>query len=283
MRLPAVLRKQRGLRNLAHTVRQGPFTILLFHNVGRGPAAGFLPTGLDCPPAFFRAVLKWLAAEANVLTFSDLVSAIRDKRVPPNAVAITFDDGFRDTLTVAWPLLKEYGLPATLYTPTDSIGSQELLPLHKLYYHKLLTGPLVPASNSWARGDFMHKLLRETPPPTPPLGRELYLNWDELRTRCAEGMEIGGHTCSHPWMAGLPAEEQRREIVESKAVMEKNLGRPVEHFAYPFGYRGTSFTDVTLEIVRRHFTSAVISLAHMTSPPDLHLLPRHGINNFYSP
>jgi peptidoglycan/xylan/chitin deacetylase (PgdA/CDA1 family) len=283
MRLPKLVRKKRGLRNLARTIRKGPFTILLFHSVGRNAAASFLPAGLDCEPGFFRSVLKMLAAEATVLSFHDLVAAIRAQRVPPDAVVITFDDGYRDTLTVAWPLLKEFGFPAILFPPTDAIGSNELLPLHALYYHGLLSGPHVPASNSIERGHYIVKLLREPRRATPAIGRDLYLDWDELRSLRAEGMEIGGHTCSHAWLAALSGEEQQREIADCKAILEKNLGQPVESFAYPFGYYDTSFTNATLEIVRRHFAAAVASVEDATIRIDLHRLPRQSINNFYSP
>jgi len=210
------------------------------------------------------------------------VAAIHERRVPPNAVAITFDDGFRDTLTVAWPMMKEFRLPAVLFMPTDAIESREMLPLHKLYYNNLLSGADAPASNSRERGEFIQRLLRETQLTAPRVGHELYLNWDELRTLQAEGMEIGGHTCSHAWLAALPVEEQRREIVESKIVLEKNLGRAVGSFAYPFGYSGTSFTEATLAIVRQHFVAAVASTSETTNPFDVHRLPRHSINTFYS-
>lgn len=282
MKLSRFFSMKRALLRLRAMIRSQPFTILLFHSVGRSPAADFLSAGLNCDPGFFRALLKLLVAEATVIRFGELATAIREKRVPQNAVVITFDDGFRDTLTMAWPLLKEFRLPAILFTPTDSVGSDELLPLHQLYYNNLLSGPNAPASNSRARGDFIQKLLHETQHTAPSLGRELYLSWDELRMLQTEGMEIGGHTCSHAWLAALPIEEQRREIVESKIVLEKNLGRPVEYFAYPFGYYGTSFTDATLAIVRQHFVAAVGSMNETTDSIDLYRLPRHSINTFYS-
>jgi peptidoglycan/xylan/chitin deacetylase (PgdA/CDA1 family) len=283
MRLPKLVRKKRGLRNLVRTIRKGPFTILLFHSVGRNAAAGFLPAGLDCEPGFFRSVLKMLAAEATVLSLHDLIAAIREKRVPPNAVVITFDDGYRDTLTVAWPMLKAFGFPAIVFPPTDAIGSNELLPLHALYYHKLLSGPHMPASDTIERGHCIVKLLREPQRAAPAIGRELYLNWDELRTLRAEGMEIGGHTCSHTWLAALTGEEQQREIADCKAILEKNVGQPIESFAYPFGYYDTSFTNATLEIVRRHFAAAVASVPDAAGRVDLLQLPRLSINQFYNP
>jgi peptidoglycan/xylan/chitin deacetylase (PgdA/CDA1 family) len=281
MRYPDFIRRRVGLKRLAATIRAEPFTIPLFHNVGRCRQADFLPPALDCDPEFFRATLRLLREEATVLSFHDLVMAIRENNLPPNPVAITFDDGFRDTLTVAWPLLKEFGMPAIVFPPTDAVGSTELLPVHKLYYNNLLNGSGVPASNTRERGEYIHKLLREREVTAPPLGHDLYLNWDDLRLLRSEGMEVGGHTCSHAWLGALPLEEQRREIVESKNLLEKELGCPVLYFAYPFGYYGASFSEATLEIVRQHYTAAAISLNDTGSVVDLHRLPRHGVNTFY--
>ena len=282
MRYPDFLRRRLALRRLANTIRREPFTILMFHSVGRSRAADFLPAALDCDPAFFRSVLKLLRRQATVLPYRELMAAIRENRVPKRAVAITFDDGFRETLTVAWPMLKEFGLPAILFVPVDVLAANELLPVHKLYYNQLLNGDMAPSPVSPERGPYMAKLLREHNVTAPPLGRELYLTWDELYRLRDEGMEIGAHTVSHAWLNGLPEDEQRREVVECRRILEQRLGQPVEFFAYPYGYYGASFTDKTVQLVREHFATAAAGTRHPGPGLDLHRLPRYGISLFYN-
>ncbi len=76
--------------------------------------------------------------------------------------------------------------------------------------------------------------------------RELYLDWDDLREMRAQGMVIGGHTMTHPWLARLGAGQQEEEITESLEILGRELGERIEAFAYPYG----SYNADTLEILR---------------------------------
>ncbi len=71
---------------------------------------------------------------------------------------------------------------------------------------------------------------------TNAIGKKYFMTWDELREMSAAGMTIGDHTMSHPYLPTLPHEELRVEMTESKAIIERELGKPVLHFAAPFGY-----------------------------------------------
>ncbi len=182
-------RRRRCLSRLRTALRSRPHTILLFHSVGRPTAANFLPTALDCPVGLFGAVLRLLAAEAQVVPLAKVLTN-------PGSVALTFDDGFRDNFTVAFPLLQQYRMPATVFVAADAVEADELLPIHRYYYAKQHGGEFPEPIDSPARRAAVNKFMR-----VPPMGRELYLRRDEIRAMAEAGIEIGAHTCSHPWLA----------------------------------------------------------------------------------
>lgn len=99
--------------------RQGP-AILMYHRVA---APRFDPWDLAVSPDRFEAQLAWLAASRTVLPMDAFVAGLKAGTLPADAAAITFDDGYRDNLLVAAPLLARHGLPATLFVPTGFVGT----------------------------------------------------------------------------------------------------------------------------------------------------------------
>src|SRR5262249_30978215 len=118
--------------------------------------------------------------------------------LPGRCVMLTFDDGFRDFASNAWPLLRRYGFDATLFVPTAYVGS----------------------ANVW------HASYGESPP---------LLTWDQLRTIRGEGVVIGSHSVTHPMMTALTPNEIVREAARSRTTLERELGAPVTSLAYPHG------------------------------------------------
>jgi len=116
---------------------------------------------------------------------------------PAHPVAITFDDGFRDFLTDAFPVLQRERFTATMYLPTAFIA-----------------GP-------GGRRSFK--------------GREC-LTWSEVRQLGAAGMEFGSHTVNHPRLVELSPDRVRAELADSKSEIEQQLGIPVPSFAYPYAF-----------------------------------------------
>jgi O-antigen biosynthesis protein len=170
--------------------------ILMYHSLDRDSVDRWtLSTSL------FDEHMKWLFEhDYRTMTVSEFVAARRGAAaIAPRTVLITFDDGLRDFLTEAVPVLQRYGFTATLYVVTGLVGK----------------------TCHWSRA----------------LGveREM-LSWDELRSLSQYGIECGGHTHTHPQLDITPSAKALTEIRRSKVELEDHLGRSIESFAYPHGY-----------------------------------------------
>ena len=131
----------------------------------------------------------------------DHVAGIR--RLPAGAVLITFDDGYRDILENALPVLRRHGYPAVIFVPIGYLDDARPLPHEE---HLAAEGIVNPT-----------------------------LNWDELPELEAGGIRVESHGISHRPLADLEVDEAAREITLSKLRLEERLGRPVRAFAYVKG------------------------------------------------
>ena len=172
--------------------------ILMYHRVA--PTGSATMTRYRVSPEAFEGQLRYLReAGYYSLSLEDWRAAMQTKKPPPGrAVLITFDDGYLDFHTYAWPLLKRYGFSATVFLVTGAVGQ----------------------SNSWDRAYGEQVLLLST--------REMI----QLRD---EGVAFGSHSVSHRPLTGLSPEEIAREGIESRLTLERSLGVPVHAFAYPYG------------------------------------------------
>jgi peptidoglycan/xylan/chitin deacetylase (PgdA/CDA1 family) len=172
--------------------------ILTYHSIGRRRYE------MNVTPEAFAAQMAWLAVHQPVISLEAAAAG-------ETGVAITFDDGYRDNLINALPILEHYGFPATLFTVSGYLGSS-------------LPGEREPESGT-------------------------LLSPEELREAAARGMTIGGHTRSHPRLSKLSRAQQVEEIAGCKADLESILGQAITTFAYPYG-SALDFSPESVEIVR---------------------------------
>ncbi|MEV5243076.1 polysaccharide deacetylase family protein [Streptomyces cinnamoneus] len=174
----------------------GPVPILMYHAVAHSPARAAY--GLSVSPEAFAEQMRLLAAFGRTpVTARGLAAAWRGGgRLPPRPVLITFDDGYEGVHRYALPALAEHGFPATLF-----------------------------ASTGWLRG------AHETGG-----ALDLMLSWDQLRELAAAGMEIGGHSHTHPQLDQLTDERLSFEVRHCRDLLTAELGHPPVSFAYPYGY-----------------------------------------------
>lgn len=270
------------------------FQILTFHRIDDEDDP-FLPA---LPTALFEARMAHIAQHYLVLPVEELVDRMRRDRVPRNALAITFDDGYRNNLTHAAPILARYGLRATIFLTTSCIGSREALwferiaialkttkrsevefagqracPLDSIASRlQALNAALshlkrLPDVKRQREVEDLVSRLERTAPEAP---ERPMLTWEEVHTLRSLGFSIGAHTETHPILSRLEPERARREISGSKRVIEKMLGQPVRAFAYPNGGSQDYDASTTQLVAEAGFSCAVTTrrgLNTVATPP----------------
>ena len=211
--------------------------ILVYHSVAADEAAPYIRPANRIHPGLFERQMAFLAAKRRVIALSELVDEIAAGRSPPvGTVCITFDDGYRDNLTVAAPILERYRLPATVFLATGYLERGEAQWSDTL--HWLLAGRAVPAAVDAhlleASHDERARLLGAVEPAAT--GRRLMLNWDEARElqRRYPLVEIGGHTRDHIDLRTHRGEAAREQIEGCAEDLRRELGLQPRHFSYPY-------------------------------------------------
>jgi peptidoglycan/xylan/chitin deacetylase (PgdA/CDA1 family) len=253
---------------------QQAFPILTFHRVN-DDGDPFLPA---LPTRVFEGWVAHLARHYQVFTVESLVDRAEQGTVPDNAIALTFDDGYRDNLTHAAPILARYRLPATIYLSSGFIGTGEIpwfdrvaIAIKATDRVRLSLGdeaalPLSSAAERLQAVDAALGYLKRLPDherrvkldrlvvdlggkPREERKTDM-LSWDDVHALRGLGFSIGAHTVSHPILSRVGAEQAWTEIHDSKVAIERALGAAVRGFAYPNGGAG-DYTESTVELVRR--------------------------------
>lgn len=213
--------------------------ILGYHNVAMAPKDAAFRLLYVSPDSFERQLWSLRRLGLRGVSTSEGIARLSNG-TSRGCVALTFDDGYVDTLTIAAPLLKQYGFQATCYVVSSAVGTY----------------------NRWDA-----EYLRER---KPLMSREQLDQW------LAAGMEVGSHSHSHQRLQELPQDVARYEIAESRTELRRMFGVAIEHFAYPFG----CFTADIVESVRHAgYTSAMTVLPGAARASDDRLrLPRILVN-----
>lgn len=171
-------------------------------------------------PDVFERQLALLSESCEVVTFRRMLEAANEPGRRRPAVAVTFDDGYADNYDFAFPLLRKYQTPATIFVTTGLIDGN----------------PRVRARFQQLRGTSEAEIR--------PLA------WSQVRELQAEGVEIGAHTYSHPNLIRLGGAEVASELRVSKEMLEERLQTPVDLFAYPFGKPRRNYDRTTIALVQ---------------------------------
>jgi len=216
-------------------------------------------------PESFEKQIKYFSRNYEIIPLDSLAEGIKQGNgIPSKAVVITFDDGYKDNYTYAYPTLKKYNVPATIFLTTGLIGTGNLFWWDKVKYivshttsNQLSLDPLgnyptqsdrekihtaVVIVNSFKqlteenRSLMITKLHKISGVNIPgDLGKELILSWDEVREMNDDGVVFGAHSVNHPILTNMPLEQAKWEILQSKKDIEEKLGKKVTSFAYPNG------------------------------------------------
>ena len=271
----------RGMLALAS---HGRLSILIFHRVlpERDPLLPGEPTAAE-----FDTLLAHLQKRFSVLPLADAISRLYAGTLPRSALAITFDDGYADNLTVAAPLLRKHGIPATVFIATGYldggimwndvvIAAFRSTPHAALDLESVDLGKHTLESADDRRAALgrvldvlkyrprarrerdAHAVLQAAGGPVPA---GLMLTRDAVRSLGRFGLDVGAHTVSHPILAKTPGDDAWREICDSKRALEQLLGHPVKLFAYPNGRPNHDYQVEHVRMVQEAGFEAAVSTA----------------------
>ncbi len=289
-----------GLTWLAYQYRrrQVALTILAYHQMDT---------------TTFEAHLKYLTRYFTIISLREACEMLRGEREwRPSCAVLTFDDGHYSFYRHVFPLLQKYRVPATAFLATDFVGTgrlywfdrvdaiidqtrQNRLRIDGAAFH-------IPASNRLDVKEAIKEHLKQYPEAVkqelinalarqsgvneaevPEMAR--VINWEQAREMLASGLvEIGGHTCSHPILTRIPPDQARREIFESRRILQEMLSTDIHFFAYPNGGPG-DFNAEIAGFVRQAGYQAAVTLVEGTCAPgdDLYTLKRISLSDSFTP
>ncbi len=246
----------------------GVGVILTLHHVRPPRPEHFQPNRLlEITPRFFARVVKLLRrSRVDLVSLDEMHRRMIAGDFKRRFVCLTFDDGYRDTLSYAYPILKEAGVPFAVYVPTsfpDRLGELWWLALEAVIARNDRVGLQIDRRNrTFACGTvaekraLYHELywwLRRRPTETEMRAivrdlaacyrvdiaafcKDLCMDWPELAALAADPLvTIGAHTVNHQMLAKLPAQTVRAEMDLSRSVIEAALALRPQHLSYPFG------------------------------------------------
>jgi peptidoglycan/xylan/chitin deacetylase (PgdA/CDA1 family) len=298
-----------GYARLKQRQTGGAGVILRFERVRPRRSVGFQPHLIsEITPRFLdrtiRALKRW---KFDIITMDEVGRRAVTLPKPRPFVCLTFDGGYKDVVTSAYPVLAKHRVPFTVYLPTafpDGLGEMWWLALEEMIARESRISLVIDrkerrfntrqTQEKYEAFEFLVSWMRTLPPPDlsfaindlckrysvdlTTLSRGASMDWDDLAKLAADPMvTIGSATVNYPVLSNLGEADAKREIAMGKAVAETAFRRDLRHFAYPFGDR-EAWRRHHLEMVQETgFASAVSSIPGVVEPKgytNLHALPR---------
>ncbi|MGQ0834939.1 MAG: polysaccharide deacetylase family protein [Gammaproteobacteria bacterium] len=262
---------------------RGSLLILIFHRVLPVPDP-LLPNEPDA--RLFAAQIDLLRENFRILPLSEGVERLFSGSLPPRAACITLDDGYANNFAVAAPILAARRMPATVFVATGFIGKTRMwndtvieavrnagveldltsiglgrYTLHDDAARRAAIDVLLDALKYRDPAERAARALAIADRAGGDLPQDVMMNEEQIRALAGRGIAVGAHTVSHPILARLDEETARREILESRSVLQSITGAPVTAFAYPNGRPLRDYDRLHVEIVRRAGFAAAVSTA----------------------
>jgi peptidoglycan/xylan/chitin deacetylase (PgdA/CDA1 family) len=272
-------------------VKTPKFVILCYHGIGESGN----PLSVAPSRELFDAQMRFLCENYRVASLEEACGELCSGAKSDPGVVITFDDGYRSAYNVAFPILQQYRLPATIYLTVDSVETGQVA-----WYDRVFLAMAVAPSGELQldlQGPWRFQLnspedrlraalevvalLRTLPNslrceccallenriglPQNALSSRV-LTWEEIHIMHSAGITFGSHTLSHPVVSQLAPLELEQELGASKCLLEKKLRIPVLDFAFPFG-KASDCSPAALEMLSRcGYRSAVTTVPGVNTP-----------------
>ena len=277
-----------GLHRISRLPFSKSLTVINYHRIDNPYQPDFdsFQPNISATPDMFNQQMDYLARWFNVISMQDLLNWLHGKQpLPHHAVLITFDDGYLDNYTQAYPILRQHNFPAVIFLTTGHIGTNAPfywdLAAHCFHHtdcdhiqfpngtekswtnsaEKKLTG------NAWIESlkslpddekqDWVERLPHQLQVSIPiDYFRNLMMNWDQIREMNKNGIEFGGHTVNHPILSRISLDQAIKEIKGSKERIENELGQNIFSFAYPNGMRNDLNLNIELLVAQAGYQAA---------------------------
>jgi peptidoglycan/xylan/chitin deacetylase (PgdA/CDA1 family) len=204
-------------------VAERRLAILSYHKVGDPPGGAWEP--------WYYVPAGLLAEQLTALRddgweFVDVAAALDGlsdpQALPERSALVTFDDAYRSLLELGLPVLRELGVPGVVFVPAALVGTESS-------FDAGISEPVEPICT-----------------------------WDELRALNAGGVSVQSHGLEHVRLSKLEGDRLERELLESKRTLERELGKPVEVFAFPYGDGGADPSAVSESLERCGYRAACL-------------------------
>lgn len=255
------------IRGISNLVFKNPIRILLTHRIidAQIPLFDYYKCQ-NLTVGEFSKRIEFILRNYNFISLEEAIGYKRSKKIPANCIVLTFDDGYRDNFTNAFPILKQYRIPATIFLTADYIGTQKVLWHDAITYaiartqQKRLTLSELGAFDLSSRVKKIESLLaiKYRIKFFPHQQKEnllqriyevlgfnlaclkdlnLMLSWEEVREMQDSGLiSFQSHSASHAILTKIPAGQAEQEILKSRAIIEEKTKRAVNTLSYPNGW-----------------------------------------------
>jgi len=256
-------------------------SILIYHSVHE---TADIMRPFDPTKNEFTWQMEILSRHFNPMSLENALELLSEGKLPQKTVCVTFDDGYADNESIALPILKKFDIPATVFVSTAYMNGGCM-------WNDLVIESLRSYRESWIdltdiglgqrrldsasdkvklAGEIIYKLKHQSPLKRNSVAAnlqeragltqpDLMLTDNQLLNLVANGVEIGGHTHSHPILSVINEGEARLEIERNKVELEKITKHEVRFFAYPNGNPGVDFTARDKQIVKDAGYKAAVS------------------------
>ena len=290
--------------------------ILMYHGVGRQQTDFRLDDPcLVTSTENFEKQVKFLSKSYNIISLADFANHIK-KKIPflPHSLIITFDDGLKNNFINAFPILQKYNATATIFLMSGYMGTSKITWYEKISYfiNKISLAEFVEEfkrkfpdygilmqkinqndqlmfivsmfkykiddkeRNSFIQGLFSKFKITIDQEKL----KDIFLSWEEIRKMDEAGIMFGSHTSTHPVLSMLNYENASREIVESKKIIEAELDKNINLFAYPYGDKDSFNSNIKEILINNNYSCAVSTIEGFNNPnSDLFELKRICVVN----
>ena len=267
--------KNNGLKGLRRR-RIKSYYILRYHRVNQEED----PFSIEAiHPNLFEKQMAYIRRHYSVMPLDDMLRRSEEKALPWNSIAVTFDDGYHDNYAVAFPILKKFRIPATIFLTTGSIGGGQILWFDRVlrafkqtkksrleidgFPKPLLWKTIKEKADAaiWtlkflrgipekAKDKSFRAIIDSLEVDEDSSDSNLMLNWDQVRELHKQGILFGSHTVTHPILSQCDEGVVLSELVVSKRMIEERINDEINSFAYPSG-RSSDLSEFVIENVKR--------------------------------